>query len=417
MNTKAYRVLLIEDDKIDQIAFRKAVEERKLIYNYDIVGAVNEAIEISSKKKYDIVITDYLLGDGTAFDIVDAFKDIPIIITTGAGNEEIAVKAMHRGIQDYLIKDMENNYLKMLPITIENAMSRYKGQKQLRLLSHAIMSISDSVHMTDKEDNIIFINKAFTDTFGYLEKDVKGRHHSMLNKTDDFLDSLQSQNRQNEDTYSNEYQYLNKDGTEFPALISHSVVKDDNGNDVANVWVIRDITEIKEAQSKLHIYATTDVLTGVSNRRAGLLVLEKQLQMCKRNNFKLTLCYIDLNGLKDVNDKLGHQEGDEFILIITNILKDTIREADSVCRLGGDEFLLVFPECGVEDARLIWRRIEEKLDLFNSTNKKPYVVSVSAGFIEYDKDKLNTIEELISEADAEMYKNKMIYKKKMCSDL
>ncbi len=410
MSKKPYSLLLIEDDRIDQIAFRKAVEVKKLDFEYDIVGSAEEAKAMSGKKDYDVIITDYLLGDGTAFDVLQYFRDTPIIITTGAGNEEIAVKAMQQGIKDYLIKDMENNYLKMLPITIKNAIARHENEKQLRLLSQAIMSIGDSVYITDEENKVIFTNKAFTDTYGYALEEILGQPVSILcacssNCFDDVPELEDNMGR-------NETIHLKKDGSKFPVLASLSSVKDENGSFIGNVWVVRDITEIKEAQSKLQMYATTDMLTGVLNRRAGLLVLEKQLQMCKRNNLKLTTCYIDINGLKYVNDMYGHQEGDEFILIITNILKETIREADSLCRLGGDEFLLVFPECGVVDASIIWNRIQQSLEEYNQKQIKRYDVSISGGFSEYEPSKNISVEELISIADSEMYKNKKIHYQK-----
>jgi DNA-binding NtrC family response regulator len=131
------KVLLIEDDKVDQIAFKRLVENEKLSYNYKITGSVLEAKKILH---FDIVITDYLLGDGTAFDNFKAIQGAPII-----GDEEIAVKAMKAGAYDYLIKDQDRNYLRILPVTVESAIKHRKAEEQFRILSHAIMNISDSV--------------------------------------------------------------------------------------------------------------------------------------------------------------------------------------------------------------------------------------------------------------------------------
>ena len=127
-----YKVLLIEDDKLDQIAFQRLVEDEDLPYDYTIAGSVSEANSILSTDKFDIAIVDYLLGDGTAFDIFDSLKDTPIIIATGSGDEEIAVKAMKAGVCDYLIKDPERNYLKTLPITLENVVKHKKAEEKLK---------------------------------------------------------------------------------------------------------------------------------------------------------------------------------------------------------------------------------------------------------------------------------------------
>ena len=113
MDDARYKVLLIEDDKIAQMAFERFVRDENLPYDYTIAKSVAEANSILSANKFDIVIVDYLLGDGTAFDVFDSIKDTPVIFATGAGNEELAVKAMKAGAYDYLIKDPVRKHLKV----------------------------------------------------------------------------------------------------------------------------------------------------------------------------------------------------------------------------------------------------------------------------------------------------------------
>jgi diguanylate cyclase (GGDEF)-like protein/PAS domain S-box-containing protein len=335
-----------------------------------------------------------------------------VIITTGAGNEEVAVRAMHEGASDYLVKDSDGNYLKVLPITIENVIERVMNQKQLKILSHALMSIGDSVYITDTKDNILNVNKAFVDTFGYQPEEVIGKNCCVLSKVCETVkDGCCDWNDSLDGMGMNEVYHLKKDGSEFPTLLSSSCIKDDNGNILAKVGVVRDITEIKEAQKKLQVYATMDILTGALNRRAGLVILEKQIQLCKRNKWDLTICYIDVDGLKDVNDTYGHQEGDDYILFVTNVLKEIIRESDGLCRLGGDEFLLMLPECDVPKADMVLKRIVKSLDEHNARNSKPYKISFSYGLVKYDFDEQPKIGRLIAKADMEMYKHKNKKKK------
>lgn len=92
-----YHILLIEDDEIDQMAFRHLVQQQQLPYDYTIAGSLSQAKVILSSEKFDVVIADYSLGDGTAFDVLDIVQGIPVIFATGAGDEEIAVKAMKAG--------------------------------------------------------------------------------------------------------------------------------------------------------------------------------------------------------------------------------------------------------------------------------------------------------------------------------
>ena len=152
MENAAYKVLLVEDDKIDQAAFKQLVEDESLPYDYTVTGSVSEADRALSSDKFDIAIIDYLLGDGTAFDIFDRVKDIPVIITTGCGDESVAVKAMKAGAYDYLIKDPERNYLKVLPLTVENVVRYKKVQEQLgqygRLKSELAMTVSHELRVS-----------------------------------------------------------------------------------------------------------------------------------------------------------------------------------------------------------------------------------------------------------------------------
>ncbi len=128
---KPIRLLLVEDDKVDQMAFARFVKKKKLNYAYTTAGSKAEARQIITHKTFDIVISDYMLGDGTLFDMFEHFKGVPVIVITGVGNEEVAVEAMKRGAYDYLIKDSEGRYLKTLPLTVEIAIKRSRTEEVL----------------------------------------------------------------------------------------------------------------------------------------------------------------------------------------------------------------------------------------------------------------------------------------------
>ena len=122
----------MEDDKVDQMAFERCASQEDFPYEYVTAGSIREAKKILGEERFDAAVADYVLGDGTAFDLFEELQDIPTIIVTGAGNEEIAVKAMEMGAYDYLIKDPEGNYLKTLPITVDNAVNRKRTEEELR---------------------------------------------------------------------------------------------------------------------------------------------------------------------------------------------------------------------------------------------------------------------------------------------
>jgi len=245
MNNEKYKVLVIEDDKLDQMAFQRLVEAEELQYDYTIAGSVSEAHKILACQQFDIVISDYFLGDGTAFNILESVKDIPTIVVTGAGGEEIAVNAWRSGAYDYLTKDIERSYLKVLPITVENAIRHKKAEDNLRLLSGAIMSTIDNVYITDMDDKITFVNKAFCDTYGYKREEILGKKSSVL-----WLAGLNTANTRAVfrtpsigDAWEVGFYHKRKDGSIFPVSLSKSIIKDHNGTKIAVVGTTRDITE------------------------------------------------------------------------------------------------------------------------------------------------------------------------------
>jgi len=245
-----YKVLLIEDDRLDQMAFARLVERENLPYDCTIVGSVSEAQSFLNTEPFDVVIADYSLGDGTAFDILESAKHVPVILVTGAGDEEIAVQAWRAGAYDYMIKDLERNYLKTLPITLENAVAYKKTKEQAQLLSGAVMSTDDSVFITDTEDRIIFVNRAFCNTYGYSEEEVIGRNTDILFQQDSAVPPAQDFYRNLNGLTPTSY-HRRKDGTEFPVSLSISAVRDESGNETARIGVARDISEQVLAVDKI----------------------------------------------------------------------------------------------------------------------------------------------------------------------
>jgi PAS domain S-box-containing protein len=197
MEARIFKVLLIEDDKIDQLAFMRLVKEEKLAYNYKLAGTVLEAKKFLINEEFDVIIADYLLRDGTAFDILDSVRDIPVIFATGAGNEKLAVKAMKAGAYDYLIKNPERSYLAVLPLIIENAISHANMEKEVRkyhenledlvkerteqleaekeLLSVTFSSMTDGIIVVNGHKRIVLLNNVAEALIGVKHEDVKGR--------------------------------------------------------------------------------------------------------------------------------------------------------------------------------------------------------------------------------------------------
>lgn len=172
-----------------------------------------------------------------------------------------------------------------------------------------------------------------------------------------------------------------------------------------------DITARKNAEVRLQEYATYDELTGVYNRRVGLTLLQQELHQSKRESKPLSVCFVDVNGLKKVNDTWGHDEGDQLIQLVADVMREQLRRGDLLCRLGGDEFLMMYRNCSYENGFKIWERIEERFKDLNADSQKPYEISVSRGILEYDPLQHSDAHEFLNQADKIMYINKDQYRK------
>ncbi|GAG47570.1 unnamed protein product, partial [marine sediment metagenome] len=104
-----------------------------------------------------------------------------------------------------------------------------------------------------------------------------------------------------------------------------------------------------------------DSLTGCYNRRYGLELLDRQIKLSHRSKSPILLAFLDIDGFKAINDTFGHEEGDKVLKEVVELLKSTLREIDIICRMGGDEFLLIFPDSSLKEASLIKERLNKDL--------------------------------------------------------
>lgn len=156
-----------------------------------------------------------------------------------------------------------------------------------------------------------------------------------------------------------------------------------------------------------------DQLTKTFNRRSGLAKLSRMLQYDKRIRLEMSLCFIDINGLKIVNDKLGHKFGDELIVSTIDTIKEEIRDKDFIIRMGGDEFLIVFKDTNEAGAEKVWDRINNRYQVINEHDDRPYIISVSHGIVEYDNFEKSEVDLLIRNADDKMYAEKKYIKEEL----
>lgn len=290
MGNKNIRLLLVEDDKVDQMAFARFVRDEKLSYEYTIAGSIAASEKLIASKDFDIVISDYMLGDGTLFDLFDLLKGIPVIVTTGTGNEEIAVKAMKLGACDYLIKDPEGRYLRTLPFTVESAVKRNQNEEELRnhrerlesrvkertakleeeiterktaeealkknekQLRTIIEHSNELFYIHDTEHVLTYVSSTSEAILGYTPEEMKRKWTELVTDNPINLEGVEITENAIK-TGKRQKPYLleleKKDGTFVLLEIDESPVKDTTGKVVAISGALRDVTQKKQTEDRL----------------------------------------------------------------------------------------------------------------------------------------------------------------------
>ena len=158
-------------------------------------------------------------------------------------------------------------------------------------------------------------------------------------------------------------------------------------------------------REELRGLALTDDLTGLHNRRGFFALAGQQIKIARRNDRWALLFFADLDGLKQINDRFGHSEGDRAIVRVAQILRDTFRTSDIIARLAGDEFAILANEASADSEKDIWARLKEHLGAEGSFDPR-YPLSLSIGVARFDPRSAVTLEDLLEYADQAMYEAK-----------
>ena len=158
-------------------------------------------------------------------------------------------------------------------------------------------------------------------------------------------------------------------------------------------------------QAELGNLALTDELTGVYNRRGFQVVAERQLKVAHRTHRGALLFFVDVDGLKQINDSFGHREGDLALLQTVGALERTFRDSDVIARMGGDEFVILAIEASGRSEARIRERLENYLKMINCKESR-YAISLSVGVARLDYSGRNSMRDLMAQADRAMYEQK-----------
>jgi diguanylate cyclase (GGDEF)-like protein/PAS domain S-box-containing protein len=398
---QGYPVLIIGAGRGGSALLEMFLED-KLVEVVAIVDSNPAAPGIKLAKNYGIPTY------ADAGEALRACKDYPDCIVYNLSHDEAITaevgkvfgdhKRVASGLEVSLFWQMVTN-LKQIKLDLE------KSQDQLQAIIHNAM---DGIITINEAGEILGFNPAAEQIFNYAQQEVLGQNLNIL---------MPEPSRSEHDSYLNRYMQtgeakiigvfgremiaVRKNGEQFPMELSASEMV--LGGQRYFIGIVRDITERKQAEEKLAYLAHYDYLTDLPNRALFLDHLEHDVSLAKRNNYKVAVLFLDLDGFKKVNDTLGHDAGDMLLREVSKRLRETIRASDTIARVGGDEFIFVLNVIGSdEDAALMANKIIMTLSEPFKIKGQQCHVGGSIGISLYP-DGSKDPETLIQQADKAMY--------------
>lgn len=286
--------------------------------------------------------------------------------------------------------------------------ARIKIEQAQRMAASVFASAQEGIMITDAQHVIIDANPAFSRITGFSRTDLVGQKPSILKS-----------GHHDANFYANMWRIINQqgfwrgevwnrkqNGEIFAEMLTISAVADKQGKITHYIGTSSDITPLKEHARKLELAAHYDALTGVPNRILLADRMHLALVQTKRDNCLMAVGYLDLDGFKPVNDRLGHAAGDQLLIEIARRIKNTLREGDTIARLGGDEFVfLLLGLEKIEHCELTLHRLLEVISQPVMLKNQAVSVSASIGVSIFPEDNADT-DTLLRHADQAMYRAK-----------
>ena len=284
---------------------------------------------------------------------------------------------------------------------------RKRAEAQLELTAKVFEQGNEGIMITDAQQRVLQVNRAFTQITGYAPADVLGKLPRLSGSgrmSADFSDTLMSALAV-KGHWEGESRNRRKDGSSYPQWLSVTRVNDAQGQATHYICIFRDITEHKEAEDRIRRLAHYDPLTGLPNRTLLADRSEHAISIAQRGGTPLALIFLDLDHFKNVNDSLGHRVGDELLKALSQRLRAVVREQDTVSRLGGDEFILVLPGTDAEGAAHVASKLLETAAQPYHLERHELTITPSIGIALFPHDGAD-FDTLSKCADAAMYRAK-----------
>jgi diguanylate cyclase (GGDEF)-like protein/PAS domain S-box-containing protein len=374
-----------------------------------------EAIWSSATSLYPLLVMGGIFG--LALLVMALYSIRRFVLTPLGGDPETARKLVSRIEQGDFSEDnttakpdtLIDNMLKMRKRLREMVSELHENAKSLSVSSSVFQHAHDGIFITDSDANITEINPAFTKITGYSRKEAIGRSPQEMGfvyQKEAFFSKLFKATA-NKGEWRGETLNLHKSGDTYAASFDIFPVYDDAEKFQHYIGLFSDITLAKEQQQALEHMAYHDPLTQLPNRTLFSDRLQQVLARAARSKEILAICYFDLDNFKPINDKMGHEAGDQLLIQLAERLRTNLRESDTIARLGGDEFALLL--CGLQSVDEYTHTLDRLLDAiempFSIGDQTALHISASIGYTIYPTDN-NPPDTLLRHADHAMYEAK-----------
>jgi diguanylate cyclase (GGDEF)-like protein/hemerythrin-like metal-binding protein/PAS domain S-box-containing protein len=372
--------------------------------------------EKSEAQRYEELLS--FLSHWLAFHILESDKHLSLIVhAINAGmtleQAKLDADAEMKGANGVLLETILSMYDTLSARTlqlIKEIAERQRSEAKLQLGAAVFHNTLESICITDAQRTIIDVNPAFTHSTGFSREELIGQSLMQLKASSD--NDRQTDERwttlQEKGQWSGSVVCRDKYGAIGEEWLTLTAIKDSDGEVSNYVAVFSSVSDLIKNQKELERIAHHDTLTGLPNR----LLLSDRLTLAiahaERNQGRIAVCYLDLDGFKAVNDQHGHAAGDELLREISLRLTGVVRSEDTVARLGGDEFVLLLTELHLRgDYSALLNRMLQEVDRPVAVQGHTVHVSASIGIAIYPDDGCE-VQELLQQADHAMYQAKRL---------
>lgn len=413
-NSDNQLLTLIESQKYRNTMDMKFILQNDFHGNYPVIIKLNidRTLFSGGMKQIHKFILSYievmLLISGIVFSLLGRYISMPFTKLI----DEVKVIELSKG-EVKKLKVSGKDEFAFLRSSINNMLSRieveqYKVRENREKLYATLTSVGDGVIAVDKNRNVTFINPVAEELTGWRNEEAMGHNLETIfkviygNTRERVKIPSQESTEEERATDLDNKILISKDGYERIIENTLSPIKDKSGSTIGMVLVFRDCSEKNEKRKEIEFLSYHDQLTSLYNRR----YFEKELKVLNsKETLPLSIVFADVNGLKTINDAFGHRYGDILLQEVAEVLKKEFRQGDTICRTGGDEFIILLPKAEKALSQKLINQVKEKLEEKAIMN---IIITVSFG-CDTKMHENEDIWKVVKNAEDLMYQRKIFY--------